>query len=444
MGVKVQVIANKEDDHSSLVDFFKGNGYKVSFSTSAKKALRDIKKEKPDLVFLAFNLPDLNGIEVLKKVKKNGNDVSLFTLVDSAEQGIESMKLGAENYFLNPYNLDEVQIILDKYLTVKQYKERIEELRHRHISEFEKYEMMLVGKSMKDIYQQVLTIAEGKNVPVLISGELGTGKELLAKIIHIRSHQFVFPFVSINCKDRNGKVLDVQLSGTQKGTDSQRKRVEESHMSGGSTLFLCNIEQLTKADQIKVLKFLKGKKSGRGRKRDSSAIEKRIIAATNVKLKPLVDRGKFNKELYQEISKRTIQTLPLRKRSDDIIPLTMHFIKNFNKEYGKQVKRVDPDVRNYLESYDWPGNVSELKNVIEHVVILSQSESISMKEMEFKVSKKLISLDSLLMNGSFLSLDEMVNLYVNTVLKKVKGNKSKAAKLLKVSRNTLKKKSIVA
>jgi transcriptional regulator with PAS, ATPase and Fis domain len=122
----------------------------------------------------------------------------------------------------------------------------------------------------------------------------------------------------------------------------------------------------------------------------------------------------------------------------------MHFIKNFNKEYGKQVKRVDPDVRNYLESYDWPGNVSELKNVIEHVVILSQSESISMKEMEFKVSKKLISLDSLLMNGSFLSLDEMVNLYVNTVLKKVKGNKSKAAKLLKVSRNTLKKKSIVA
>ncbi|KPJ55592.1 MAG: hypothetical protein AMJ42_06585 [Deltaproteobacteria bacterium DG_8] len=120
----------------------------------------------------------------------------------------------------------------------------------------------------------------------------------------------------------------------------------------------------------------------------------------------------------------------------------MHFIKVFNKEYGKQVVKIVPDVKNYLESYDWPGNVSELKNAIEHAVILSQSETISMKEIEFTVSRKLMTLDSLLMNGNFLSLDEMVNLYVNTVLKKVKGNKSRAAKILKVSRNTLKKKSI--
>lgn len=444
MGVKVQVIANKEDDHRSLVDFFKGNGYKLSFSSSGKKALRDIRKERPDLIFLAFNLSDLSGMEVLKKVKKNGNDVSLFTIVDSAEQGIESMKLGAENYFLNPYHLDEVGIIVNKFLTVKQYKERIEALRNRHISEFENHEMMLIGKSMQDIYQQVLTLAEGKNGPVLIAGELGTGKELLAKIIHIRSPQFIFPFVSIDCKDRNGKVLDAKLSGTQKGTDSTRKRVEDTDVAEGSTLFLYHIEHLTKADQIKVLKFLKSIKSEERRKGDGSTVGKRMIAATSVKLKSLVDKGKFNKELYQEISKRTIQTLPLRKRSNEIIPLAMHFIKNFSKKYEKQVKRIDPDVRNYLESYDWPGNVSELKNVIEHVVILSQSENISMKEMEFKVKKNLISLDSLLMNGSFLSLDEMVNLYVNTVLKKVKGNKSKAAKLLKVSRNTLKKKSVVA
>jgi len=444
VSVKVQVIGGKEAGHSGLIDFFKGNGYQVSSSTSAKKAIRDINKENPDLVFLGYNLSDLNALEVLKKVKKNGKDVSLFTIVDSVEQGIESMKLGAEYYFLSPYNLVEVKIVLDKCLAVKQYKESIEELRHRHISEFKKYEMMLVGKSMKDIYQQVLTIAEDSNVPVLIAGEVGTGKELLAKIIHIRSPQFICPFVSINCKDRNVKVLDAQLSGVQKGTDSQRKKVEESHMSGGSTLFLYNIEHLTKADQIKVLKLLKGTKSEGGRKRGNSIIGKRIIAATSVKLKTLVDKGKFNKELYQKISKRSIQTPPLRKRSKEIVPLAMNFLKNFNKEYGKKVKRFDPDVRNYLESYDWPGNVSELKNVIEHVVILSQSENISMKEMEFKVNKKLISLDSLLMNGSFLSLDEMVNLYVNTVLKKVKGNKSKAAKLLKVSRNTLKKKSIVA
>ena len=120
----------------------------------------------------------------------------------------------------------------------------------------------------------------------------------------------------------------------------------------------------------------------------------------------------------------------------------MHFIKSFNKKYGKKVVKADPDMKNYLESYDWPGNVSELKNFIERAVILSQSETISMKEVEFGVNKKSMTLESLLLNGGFLSLDEVVSLYVNTVIKKVKGNKSKAAKILKVSRNTLKKKSI--
>ena len=134
---------------------------------------------------------------------------------------------------------------------------------------------------------------------------------------------------------------------------------------------------------------------------------------------------------------------PLKKRTSEIIPLATHFIKRFNQKYGKHIKKIDADVRAYLESYDWPGNVSELKNVIEHVVIIAEGETITMKEMAFKRDRKVLSLDSLLMNGSFLSLDEMVTLYVKTVLKKVKGNKSKAAKLLGVSRNTLKKKSVV-
>ena len=444
MGIKIQVAGSKETDYNNLIDFFKGSGYQVSFSTSGKKALKSIKKERPDLVFLSLDLSDLDGVEVLKKIKKNGTDSTLFAVVDSVEQGIETMKLGAEHYFLKPHNLEDVKIVFDKYLMVKLYKERIEELRRHHIDTLEKFEMVLVSKSMKDIYQQVLGFAEDGSSPVLIAGELGTGKELLAKIIHIRSPQFIFPFVSIDCKNKSAKSLDARLFGVQKGTDSQRKKIEKPHIVEGGTLFLYNIEHLTKADQLKVLKILKNKKPVKGKKKGDFALGERVIVATNVKLKPLVDKGKFNKELYQKISKRSIQIPPLRKRSDEIVPLAMHFIKGFNKEYGKQVKRVDPDVRNYLESYDWPGNVSELKNVIEHVIILSQSENISVKEIEFKVTKKLISLDSLLMNGSFLSLDEMVNLYVNTVIKKVKGNKSKAAKLLKVSRNTLKKKSIVA
>ena len=435
MGVKIHVVGGEEADHSGLIDFFDGSGYQVVLSPSGKKALKCVKKEKPDLVFLTLDLPDLSGVEVLKKIRKSGGDIIIFPIVNSVEQGIETMKLGAEYYFVKPYNIEEVKIVLDKYLAIKYYREKVERLRLRQLNRLEKSEMVAVSKSIKEIYQHAMKLAEGGNAPVLISGEVGTGKELLAKIIHLRSHQFMFPFVSMNCKGRIAKSLDTHLFSVQKGT-------EKPYLSEGGTLFLYTIEHLARGDQLKLLKFLKNKKIRKGESRDSAIIGKRVIVATNVNVKTLVDKGKFNKELCQKISKRSVHIPPLRKRSNEIIPLAMHFIKDFNREYGKQVKKIDADVRNYLESYDWPGNVSELKNVIEHAVIFSQSDSISMKEIEFTVSGKLMTLESLLMNGNFLSLDEMVNLYVNTVLKKVKGNKSKAAKILKVSRNTLKKKSI--
>lgn len=442
MGIKIQIIDSKDTDHSGLTDFFIQSGYQVILSNSGKKALKYVKKEKPDLVFIAIDLPELSGVEVLKKIKKSGEDIILFPMVSSVEQGVEAMKLGAEHYFIKPYNLEEVKIVLDKYLGNKYYKEKIEYLRLQHLNKLEKSELVAVSKGMKEIYQHAMKIDENVNSPILIIGEVGTGKELLAKIIHIRSHRFMFPFIAINCKDRSTKSLDTHLFCVQKGTDGYRGEIEEAYMLEGGTFFLYNVEHLAKGDQLKLLKFLKSKKSGKGEKKDSSTIGKHIIVATSANLKTLVDKGKFNKELYQKISKHSLHIPPLRKRSSEIIPLAMHFIKVFNKEYGKQVVKIAPDVKNYLESYDWPGNVSELKNAIEHAVILSQSETISMKEIEFTVSRKLMTLDSLLMNGNFLSLDEMVNLYVNTVLKKVKGNKSKAAKILKVSRNTLKKKSI--
>ncbi len=442
MGIKVQLVDGKEVDHSALINFLTRSGHQVVVSNSVKKALTSIKKEQPDLVFVALNLSDHGGIEVLKKIKKCRENIIIFPIVSSVEQGIGAMKSGAEYYFVKPYDLEEIRIVLDKCLSIKYYKERIEELRLRYLDKLEKSELVVVSKSMKETYQHAVKLVEERNSPILITGEMGTGKEFLAKFICIKSHQFMFPFVFVNCEDRNSKLLDTQLFGVQKGTDSYKEKLEKTYIAEGSTFFLSNIECLSKGDQAKLLKLLKSKKSVKKGGADSSPNDKRIIAATNVNLKILVDKGKFSKELYQKINRRSIHILPLRKRINDIVPLAMHFIKSFNKKYGKKVVKVDPDVKNYLESYDWPGNISELKNFVEHAVILSQSESISMKDVEFNVNKKSMTLESLLLNGGFLSLEEVVSLYVNTVIKKVKGNKSKAAKLLKVSRNTLKKKSI--
>jgi DNA-binding NtrC family response regulator len=277
----------------------------------------------------------------------------------------------------------------------------------------------------------------------MLLGEAGTGKELLAKVIHLRSPYFMFPFASINCNEKQTQLLDKYLVDIQKTGDGRRKGSEYFHYTEGGTLFLHNIESLSKSAQTRVLNYLKSRKTKRGGKAEKSVKGMRIIASTGTNLKTLVDKGKFNKELYKALNKYSIHIPPLKKRTSEIIPLATHFIKRFNQKYGKQIKKIDADVRYHLESYDWPGNVSELKNVVEHVVIIAPGENITMKEMEFKRDRKVLSLDSLLMNGSFLSLDEMATLYVKTVLKKVKGNKSKAAKLLGVSRNTLKKKSVV-
>ncbi len=443
MNLTIQIVAASETGQGELTRFFRDRGYRVFFAASGKKALQQIKKEKPDLLFMSLDLSDFRGIDFLKKVKKNGEDIPVFTLVDSKEQGIETMKWGAEYYFCNPCNIGEVTIVLQRLLATWHYRERVERLRCWFLQQLEKNRMVLASKNMKELYQQALKVAEEGNTPILLVGEVGTGKEFLARIIHLKSPHFIFPFISVECSDRKTALIDNHLGGGQKIGGGRKKGKESFVLPEGGTLFLHAIEYLPKSEQAKLVRYLKNNKIKRGKGADGSITGLRIMVSTSANLKVLVDKGKFNKELYQMLSKRLIQIPPLKKRSGEIIPLAMHFIKKFSREYGKQVKGIEPEVKQYLESYDWPGNVSELKNVIEHGVINAKGENISMKEMEFKSGNRIMSLDTLLMNGSFLSLDEMVALYVKTVLKKVKGNKSKAAKLLRVSRNTLKKKSVV-
>jgi DNA-binding NtrC family response regulator len=353
------------------------------------------------------------------------------------------MKHGAVQYFVRPCNPDEVKIVTARVVAERCYRKQVECLRRSYLQELESDDQLAVSKTMKELCQQVIKMAGAGVHPVLLSGETGTGKELLARIIHLHSPHFMSPFIPLCCKEVTSARLEEQLLAMSRENGSCEEESENGHALEGGTLLLSHIEHLSKADQSRVLKFLKGRRASAERKAGRKPWGRCVVAATGENLKKLVDGGKFNKELYQLLSKRTVHIPPLRKRTGEIMALAQHFIEEFNKTYGRQVKKIDPAVKQYLESCEWPGNVSELKNVIEHCVIAARSEHLTMEDLEFKGTKQVASLDTLLLNGSFLSLDEMVALYVKTVLKKVKGNKSRAAKLLKVSRNTLKKKSVV-
>jgi DNA-binding NtrC family response regulator len=443
MSVRIQIVDAKESDYSQIIQCLKEHGHQVAFVASWKKALKSFKREKPDMVFLSPALPELNGVETFARMNKNGGCTDLFAVVDSPEQGLEAMKHGAVHYFVRPCSPDEVKIVTGRVLAERCYRKRVERLRRSYLQELESDDQLAVSKTMKELYQQVIKIAEAGVHPVLLAGETGTGKELLARIIHLHSPHFMSPFIPLCCKEVTSARLEEQLLAMSRENGSCEEESENGRALEGGTLLLSHIEHLSKADQARVLKFLKGRRASAERKASRKPWGRCVVAATGENLKKLVDGGKFNKELYQLLSKRAVHIPPLRKRPGEIMALAQHFIEVFNKTYDRQIKKIDPAVKHYLESCEWPGNVSELKNVIEHCVIAARSEHLTMEDLEFKGNKQVASLDTLLLNGSFLSLDEMVALYVKTVLKKVKGNKSRAAKLLKVSRNTLKKKSVV-
>lgn len=443
MGVKIQIVDHKEADHTQLIHFFTENGHQVSFVSSWKKCLKKFKQEKPDMVFLSLGLPDFTGMEALHKMKKNGDGIDLFAMVDSLEQGIDALRHGSAYFFMRPCNLEEVKIVVERFLAARSFRARVEQLRCWYLQRLENDDVVAVSRTMQDLYQQAVKIVESRAHPLLLVGEVGTGKELLAQILHLKSPHFMAPFVSLSCKEITASKLDEYLLLTRGGDgDNATAAVKNQELDGG-TLFLSHIEHLSKADQARLLKSLKGRRKAAGKKAGGYPGGRCIVVATGENLKKLVDTGKFNKELYHLLGKHTFHIPPLRKRPGEIITLAMHFIEVFNRVYDKQVKKIDPEVRHYLESCEWTGNVSELKNVMEHCVITAPSDRMTMQELSFKGNKQVMSLDTLLLNGSFLSLDEMVALYVKTVLKKVKGNKSKAAKLLQVSRNTLKKRSVV-
>ena len=443
MGARIEIVDAKEADYSQITHFFKEGGHEVSFVSSWKKALKRFKREKPDMLFLAPGLPELNGVEAFTRVRKNGGCADIFAVVDSPEQGIEALRQGAAYYFVRPCRLDEVKMVSARFLAQRCYRQRVERLRRSYLQQLESDDLLAVSKTMKELYQQVIKVAEAGTHPVLLVGETGTGKELLAQIIHLRSPHFMSPFIPLCCKEITSSGLDAFLLEMSKENRPCADEPENGHTLEGNTLFLSHIDHLSKADQVRVLKFLKGRKTAAERKAGRHPWGRCVVVATNENLKKLVDGGRFNKELYYLLSKRAVHIPPLRKRPAEIMPLALHFIEVFNKAYDRQVKKIDPAVKHYLETCEWPGNVSELKNVIEHCVITSRSEHLTMEALEINGNRQVMSLDTLLLNGSFLSLDEMVALYVKTVLKKVKGNKSRAAKLLRVSRNTLKKKSVV-
>ncbi|MDH3347667.1 MAG: sigma-54 dependent transcriptional regulator [Desulfobulbaceae bacterium] len=431
----VLIVEDSDDLLFSLTRTVTKEGYSVLSASSAINALKIINKELIDLVFLDIGLPDRDGLSLIGELKSQCPDIDIVMLTgrNDARSAVQALKAGAVDYILKPFELIEFKKILhgcmrnrtaDKKALLEKGKDPME---------------YIVGesKAIAMLRNDILT-AGSVNAPVLVTGETGTGKELVAKAIHQLSKGAGGIFVKLDCGALAANVIESELFGYEKGafTDAVKQKKGLVEMANGGTLFLDEIGNLPLSLQPVLLRLIEESTFRRvGGLRDIN-VKLRIIAATNVHLEEEVASGQFREDLYYRLNVINIKIPPLCERGDDLLFLARYFLVYFNGEMKRGIKGFTPESEKLLLLHNWPGNIRELKNCIERAVIYCRDEwlapvHLSVPRPSTSSSQELLPL---------LTLKDMELKYISNVLQRVGNNKSKAARILNISRNTLKKK----
>jgi two-component system response regulator AtoC len=370
------------DDERPLLEtlemFLAEKGYAVGCAVSAEEGLRECDRLDPHVIILDIRLPDSNGLEVLKELVRNGRkNIIIITAFHDMDITIQAMKLGAFDYIPKPIDIEELDRVIDKALKSLSFTQMADAVSIGPASSYEEGKIIGKSRGMKEIFKAIGVLSENR-VTVLIEGETGTGKELIARAIHRNSPYSEHPFQAVNCSTIVGPLLESELFGHEKGafTGATSLKRGKFELAGQGTIFLDEIEEIPFELQSKLLRFLQEKEFERlgGEKRIQS--NARVIAATNKNLSEMVQKGAFREDLYYRLKVATLKVPPLRERKSDIPLLVEHFLKKINLELNKTIKNVERDALKKMMDYDWPGNVRELENLLIHAALHTQGEII--------------------------------------------------------------------
>ncbi|MCX8117670.1 MAG: sigma-54 dependent transcriptional regulator [Desulfobacterota bacterium] len=370
------------DDERPLLEtldmFLSEKGYRVRCAPDAMEGLQQCSLFDPHVIILDIRLPDMNGLDLLREmVRKGRKNIIIITAFHDMDITIQAMKLGAFDYIPKPIDVEELERTIYKAFKATLLSEEGQALQVGPPISFEEGKIVGKSKAMKDIFKAIGVLSENR-VTVLIYGETGTGKELIARAIHCNSPYRDHPFQAINCSTIVGPLLESELFGHEKGafTGASSLKRGKFELAGQGTIFLDEVEEIPLELQAKLLRFLQEKEFERlgGEKRIRS--HARVIAATNQDLGEMVEKGTFREDLYYRLKVATIKVPPLRERKSDLPLLVEHFLKKINRELRKQIKQVEGEALRKMMDYDWPGNVRELENVLVHAAIQTQGEVI--------------------------------------------------------------------
>lgn len=454
------------DDDLSLCHFLTKiltqQGYQVVSCHSALEALDTTPEREADLILLDNKLPDRRGIEILKELTQRRPKVPviIMTAFGTTETAIKAMKLGAFDYVLKPFELREISELVARALEA--HKMMSKAVAIPALAECLDDSDQIIGKSkvMQEVYKLIGQIAES-GITVLILGESGTGKELVARAIYQHSERKDRPFLAINCAAIPETLLESELFGYEKGafTGAGRRRIGKFEQCDKGTILLDEIGDMSLVTQAKILRVLQEGEFERVGGNETIRVDVRVLTSTNRKLEQLIKQGKFRDDLYYRLKIMTITLPPLRERKEDIKELTEYFFHLSNRQLGTRVSYMDPSVFEKLISYNWPGNVRELANTINRSFLLCKGEVITAENIIFGIEGEASplaneeELENTLarMLDPFFSdiiqywgkgahpnlLDKIEKFLVRKALAETKGNQVQAAKLLGISRNTL-------
>jgi len=370
-GEHILIVDDEPAIQSTLRGVLEDEGYRVTAIGSGAEALARIAEETPDLVFLDIWMSGMDGLETLEKIKRVRSDATVVMISGhgTIETAVKATKLGAYDFIEKPLSLEKTLLIATRALEHARLERDNAQLRERLDLE---WDIVGQGAAVRALRQQIATAAP-TNGRVLIHGENGSGKELVARAIHQHSTRAAEPFVEVNCAAIPEELIESELFGHEKGafTGAVARRRGKFELANGGTLFLDEIGDMTLKTQAKVLRALEEQAFERVGGKDTIKVDVRVIAASNKNLPELIERGGFRDDLFYRLNVIPIEVPPLRERKEDIPLLIYHFIGRFAAENGKRVKTISVEALAYFQSYDWPGNVRELRNMVERLVIMT-------------------------------------------------------------------------
>ena len=439
MRTSVLVVDDELLIRKSLAKVLRARGYAVEVASNGAEGLEKVGEVRPQVMILDMRLPDTDGLSVLRRVRQLDPllQVIVITAFGDVQNAVDAMKLGAGDFLRKPYEMEDIVMAVEAAGRTFRQASELDVYRRQAWKQYSGEEIIGESEPIGRVRELIEKVVRSQATSVLISGESGTGKELVARAIHYRSDRAQHPLMEVNCSSFQENLLENELFGHEKGafTDAVDTKKGLVELCDGGTLFLDEVADMVLGTQAKLLRFIDHRSFKRVGGAEDIGVDIRIVAATNKDLEDEVRGGRFRSDLYFRLKVVAIELPPLRERGDDILLLARHFLHEFSRKFGKRFEELSPAAAQMFLAYRWPGNVRELRNLIERVVLLEEGERLEVEHLPPEVAGRRVASEE--DTGGLPTLAQMEADHIGEVLRLTAGNKTRAARILGISRQGL-------